>query len=202
MYEIGSSPFFTEITPGVVSDPPEKEKKEEEGTVTPVTMSPRQPDEQEVALTTSEPQGGPEEWDEFPTDSPAEYQPKYPEAEAITPGDLETETEEPDRLETQYPESETGAPTYTQPTNLSPSEPEYPEQTGTAHPVSEPSQPINTIPEAARPRYSPAEPYPDPDPTEPSYAIPVQVVPPYSQPHQPQIVVVDEDEDLDVNGTS
>lgn len=198
MYEIGSSPFFTEITPGVVSDPPEKENKEEDATVTPVTMSPRQPDEQEVVLTTSEPQEGPEEWDEFPTETPAEYQPGHPAAETIAPGNLGAETEEPD-----FPESETGAPTSTQPTNLNPSEPEYPEQTRTAHPVSEPSQPINTIPEAVRPRYSPAEPRsPDPDPTETSYTDPVQVVPPYSQPHQPQIVVVDEDEDLDVNGTS
>lgn len=192
MYEIGSSPFFTEITPGVVSDP--LKKKEEDATVT-LTMSPRQPDEREVELTTSEPQGGPEEWNEFPTETPTEY----PEAETIAPRYLETETEEPDQLQTEYPESETGAPTYTQPTNLNPSE--YPEQPGTAHPVYEPSQPINTIPEAVGPRYSPAEPR-YPDPTEPSYTDPVQVVPPYSQPRQPQIVVVDEEEDLDVNGTS
>lgn len=203
MYEIGSSPFFTEITPGVVSDPPERETTEEDATVTPVTMLSRQPDEREVVLTTSEPRGGPEEWDQFPTETPAEYRPKDPEAETTTPGSLETETEEPDQLETEHPESETGTPIYTQPTNLNPSEPESPEQTRTANPISEPSQPINTIPEGVGPRYPPAEPRSrEPDPTEPSYTNPGQVVPPYARPRQPQIVVVDEDEDLDVNGTS
>uniref|UniRef100_A0A8C4HNC4 Nidogen 1b n=1 Tax=Dicentrarchus labrax TaxID=13489 RepID=A0A8C4HNC4_DICLA len=65
-----------------------------------------------------------------------------------------------------------------------------------------PLQPRYTIPETPEPRYPPVQPrYPDPNPVEPRYANPepVQPVPPYSRPHQPQIVVVDEDENLDVN---
>lgn len=215
VYEIGSSPFFTAITPGIVSGLPEEG---EDATELPVTMLPRQPDEHEVVFTTYEPQGVPEEWEfptETPTETPTEYQPNYPEAETITPGYAKPETEEPDygepdQFETEYPESETVTPAYTyperaQPTYLDPSEPRYLDQTETTYPVSEPSQPIYTIPETIEPRYSPIEPrYPDPNPVEPRYTNPepVQPVPPYSQPHQPQIVVVDEDEDLDVNGKS
>lgn len=215
VYEIGSSPFFTAITPGTVSDLPEEE---EGATEPPVTMLPRQPNEQqEVVFSTYEPQEVPEEEDELPTETPAEtpteYQPSYPEAETTTRGYGETDNEEPDdgepdQIETQYPESESVTPTYTYPERTQPtdpSEPRYPDQTETAYPVPEPVQPIYTIPETIEPRYSPVEPrYSEPDRVEPRYTDPdpVQPVPPYSQPHQPQIVVVDEDEDLDVNGKS
>ncbi|XP_070778426.1 nidogen-1-like [Enoplosus armatus] len=200
VYEIGSSPIFVAITPGMVSSLPEEE--EEDATEPPVTMLPRQPDEQQkVDSSTHEPQVVPEK-EEFPTETPAEYQPSYPEAETVTPGYAEPETEEPE-----YPESETVTPTYTdperaQPRYPDPSEPRYPDQTETRYPVSEPLPPRYTIPETTEPRYSPVDPrYPGPGPVEPRYTNPepVQPVPPHSRPHQPQIVVVDEDEDLNVN---
>lgn len=53
------------------------------------------------------------------------------------------------------------------------------------------------------PRSSPIAPrFPESKPVEPQYTSPEQVqqVPPYSRSHQPQIVVVDEDEDLNVDG--
>ncbi|XP_068582888.1 nidogen-1-like [Cebidichthys violaceus] len=182
VYEIGSSPIFVAITPGMVTSLPEEE---------------------EDATTTSLS----EEKEEFPT----EYQPSYPESETITPGYTEPETEDyEDQFEPEYPESETITPTYTdperaQPRYPDPSEPRYPDRTKTRYPdrtetrypdrtetrypVSEPLQPRYTVPETNEPRYSPVQPrYPDP----------VQPVPPYSRPQQPQIVVVDEDEDLDV----
>lgn len=202
VYEIGSSPFFLTITPGMVSILPE----DEDATKLPVTMLPRQPDEQ-PEFSTYEPQtsttteAGPDEKEVFPTDTPAEYPPSYPEAETITPGYAEPETEEPDYKEpgqsvSEFPESEDVTPSYTStivPRYPDPPEPRYPDQTETRYPVSEPLQPRYTIPETIEPRYSPVEPrYPAPDPDQP--------VPPYSRPHQPQIVVVNEDEDLDVNG--
>ncbi|XP_076585706.1 nidogen-1-like [Chaetodon auriga] len=209
VYEIGSSPFFAAITPGMVSAVPE----EMDSTEPPVTMIPRQPDEQqEVTFSTYEPQTVPEEKEEFTTETPTEYQPSYPESETVTPGYGEPQTEEPDHEEPgqfkpEYPESDTVPPAYTdsesaQPRYLDPSEPRNPDQTITSYPVSEPLQPRYTIPEPTEPRYSPVEPrYPDPDLVEPRYTNPepVQPVPPHSGPHQPQIVVVDEDEDLDVN---
>ncbi|KAM9363280.1 nidogen-1-like [Symphorus nematophorus] len=181
VYEIGSSPFFAAITPGMVTSEPE----EEEATERPVTVLPRQPNEQqEVDLPTVEPQVVLEENQEVPTEAPAEYQPSYPESETVTPGYGESQTvkpvyKEPGRLEPEYPESETVTRSYTDPER---SQPRYPD----------PSEP----------RYSPVEPrYPDRDPVAPRYTDPepVQPVPPHSRPHQPQIVVVDEDEDLNVN---
>uniref|UniRef100_A0A8C9XTJ2 Nidogen 1 n=2 Tax=Sander lucioperca TaxID=283035 RepID=A0A8C9XTJ2_SANLU len=110
VYEIGSSPIFVAITPGMVTTLPEEDYR-------PIT---------------------------------AEY--------------AEPETEEPDYPE--YPESET--PTYTEPERA---DPRYPEPSEPRYPVVEPLQ------------------YPEP----------AQPVPPRSRSQQPQIVVVDEDENLDVN---
>ncbi|XP_037621658.1 nidogen-1-like [Sebastes umbrosus] len=183
VYEIGSSPFFAAITPGMVISEPE----EEDATTPSVTMLPGRPEEPQVV---------PEEKEEFPTEPPR----RYPEDETITPDYAEPETEEPD-----YEELETVTPTYTDPERVQlrypdPSEPRYPDRTETRYPVSEPLQPRYTVPEPIEPRYTPVEPrYPDPDPVEPRYTNPepVQPVPPRSRPQQPQIVVVDED--LDVN---
>lgn len=64
---------------------------------------------------------------------------------------------------------------------------------------SDPGEPQYT----PEPRFSPIVPsLPESKPTEPHYTSPdqVQQVPPYSRSHQPQIVVVDEDEDLNVDG--
>ncbi|XP_045902230.1 nidogen-1-like [Micropterus dolomieu] len=194
VYEIGSSPVFLAITPGMVSSLPEEE---EEATEPPVTMFQRQPDEQQKGdFTTYKPLVVPDGTEGYPTETPSEYQPTYPEAETITPGYAEPGTKEPE-----YPESVTVPPTYTDPQPRYPdtSEPRYSGQTETGYPVSEPRY---TIPETTEPRYSPNERrFPVPDPVQPRYTNPepVQPVPPYSRPHQPQIVVVDEDEDLNVN---
>lgn len=66
-------------------------------------------------------------------------------------------------------------------------------------PESDPFEPQYT----PEPRFSPIAPrFTESDPIEPHYTSPdqVQQVPPYSRSHQPQIVVVDEDEDLNVDG--
>lgn len=66
-------------------------------------------------------------------------------------------------------------------------------------PESDPVEPQYT----PEPRFSEIAPrFPESDPVEPHYTSPdkVQQVPPYSRSHQPQIVVVDEDEDLNVDG--
>ncbi|KAM7394805.1 hypothetical protein PAMP_021585 [Pampus punctatissimus] len=184
VYEIGSSPFFFAITPGLISSLPE----EEDTSKTPVTMLPRRPDEQQEVdsiyetQTTMTTEAVPEDEEEFPTETPTEYQPSSPEAEA-TPEYVEPETEEPEYVDPgqvgpEYPESETVTPTYTNPETV---QPRYSNQTESGS--------------------SPVEPtYPDPDPVEPRYTNPepVQPVPPHSQPQHPQIVVV-EDEDLDVD---
>ncbi|XP_042339027.1 proteoglycan 4-like, partial [Plectropomus leopardus] len=182
VYEIGSSPFFFAITPGLVTSLPEN------ATEPPVTMLPRQPDEAQLL---------PGEKDEFLTEIP--HRPRNPETETVTPGFFEPETEEPDYPE--YHESETFTPPYTEPERAQPrypdpSEPRYPDRTETRYP--EPFQPRYTAPEPTEPPYSPVEPgYPDP--VQPRYTHPhsVQPVPPHSRPQQPQIVVVDEH--LDVN---
>ncbi|XP_074552133.1 nidogen-1-like [Halichoeres trimaculatus] len=147
VYEIGSSPIFLSITPGMVP--------EEEGTTTPpVTMS-----------TT------------YPTETPSENQPRYPGSETTTPGYTEPETEDyEDQYGPEYPEPESATPAYVTPERLQPRYPDrYPDQIREEYPD---------------PRYTPVQ---------PRYPEPVQPVPPYSRPHQPQIVVVDEDEDLNVN---
>ncbi|XP_041641375.1 nidogen-1-like [Cheilinus undulatus] len=175
VYEVGSSPIFLSITPGMVSGPPQ----EEEPTTPPVPTLPRH-------SSTDRPNEVPES----PTDAPARYQPGYPGAGTTTPGYPELETEDygdPDQFE---PESVTSA--YTHPERAGPRhpgqhEPRYPDETKTGYPDH---------------RYTPVQPrYPDPVPAEPRYTNPdpVQPGPPYARPHQPQIVVVDEDEDLDVN---
>ncbi|KAI4832472.1 hypothetical protein KUCAC02_015439 [Chaenocephalus aceratus] len=150
VYEIGSSPFFVAITPGVT--PEDEEAIEPQSTVLP-----RQTEESQV--------------EEIPTAN--EYQPIYPESETDEPDyepDFETVTPE-------YTDFERAEPRYPEPSE--PSEPRYPE----------PSEP--RYPEPSEPRY--------PEPSEPRYPEPVQPVPPYNRPQQPQIVVVDEDEDLNVN---
>ncbi|XP_073319461.1 nidogen-1-like isoform X2 [Pagrus major] len=204
VYEIGSAPFFISITPGMNSDLPD----EGNATEPPVTMLPRRLDE--VTFTTNEPEVVPEQKEVFPTEAPTEFLPSYPESETITPGYAQPKTEkteEPGQSGPEYPESETVTPTYTnperaQPRYPEPSEPRYTDQTKSRYSVSEPLEPRRTDPETTEPRYPTIERrYPDPDPVQPRYTNPepVQPVPPHSRPHQPQIIVVDEDEGLDVN---
>lgn len=69
-------------------------------------------------------------------------------------------------------------------------------------PVFPESNPVESY-YTPEPRFSPIAPvFPESNPVEPHYTSPdqVQQVPPYSRSHQPQIVVVDEDEDLNVDG--
>uniref|UniRef100_A0A8D3D5C1 Nidogen 1 n=1 Tax=Scophthalmus maximus TaxID=52904 RepID=A0A8D3D5C1_SCOMX len=123
--------------------------------------------------------------------APGQFEPEYPDSGTVTStyrapaGDPPSY---PEQTETRYPISDPLQPRYTSP---EPSEPRYsPVQPG--YPVPGPAQPRNTIPGSSQPRYSPVQPgYADPEP--------VQPVPPYSQPQHPQIIVVDEDEDLDVD---
>ncbi|XP_068444754.1 nidogen-1-like [Clinocottus analis] len=199
VYEIGSSPFFASITSGMVSGIPEEEWD--------ATTPPAE-----------------EEEEELPTETPTEYRPAYPEPESVTPGYDEPTTEDyEDEFETEYPESETVRPRHSEPETPrprypdpseprypeprypdpseprypdsseprypDPSEPRYPDRTETRNPVSEPQQPRYTVPQPNEPRYSPVQ---------PGYSDPVQPVPPHSRPQEPQIVVLDEDEDLDV----
>uniref|UniRef100_A0A3Q1IY26 Uncharacterized protein n=1 Tax=Anabas testudineus TaxID=64144 RepID=A0A3Q1IY26_ANATE len=72
----------------------------------------------------------------------------------------------------------------------------------TVEPSSESLQPTYTVPQPSEPGYLPVDPrYSNPEPIQPRYIHPesVQPVPPHSQPQHPQIVIVDEDEDLNVN---
>ncbi|XP_069543616.1 nidogen-1-like, partial [Brachyistius frenatus] len=179
VYEIGTSPFFVDITAGMVSSSPE----DGDATEPPVTMLPRQPDD----FSTDESRST------KTTEIPRKYQPSYPEAEIATQGYTKP--------------AATVAPTSPLPERVQqrhPDQPEsrYPDQTETRDPVSEPVQPRYTIPEPSEPRRPPVQPrYPDPDPVQPRYTNPepIQPLPPHSHPQHPQIVVVDEDEDLDVN---
>uniref|UniRef100_A0A3B5ARR4 Nidogen-1-like n=1 Tax=Stegastes partitus TaxID=144197 RepID=A0A3B5ARR4_9TELE len=110
----------------------------------------------------------------------------------ITPGMATRSPEDNDATElpvTMSPRQPDETTTYeTHMTRATPSEypdqlgPRYPDQTKTGYPVPE------TL-------------YPNPDPVEPRYTNPepVQPVPPHSRPQHPQIVVVDEVEDLNVN---
>ncbi|XP_028272016.1 nidogen-1-like [Parambassis ranga] len=184
VYEIGASPFFSAITPGMVTSSPE----DEEATEPPVTMLPRQPDEQqEVDFSIFQTQTIKSEAipEETPTEIPSEYQTSYPQAE----------TEEPEYEEEEYPD-ETLTPTPPSPESTQRArypevpEPRYPDQSEPRYPTLENVQPRYTIPEPSEPRYSPVEPrYPEHEP--------VQPVPPHSRSQHPQIVVVDEDEILD-----
>ncbi|XP_034722409.1 uncharacterized protein LOC117941512 [Etheostoma cragini] len=196
VYEIGSSPIFVAITPGMVTALPEGDATEPS-----VTMLPRRPEK---------PQAGPEENDEFPTETPVEHRPVTAEyAEPVTedypdyPEYPESETPtytEPERADPTYPEpseprhpdpSETTYPTFEplQPTVPETTLPRYPERTETTYPVSEPLQPRYTVPENTEPRYSTVQPgYPDPEPIQPRYPDPEPVQPQYPDPEpvQPQ----------------
>lgn len=198
MYEIGSSAVFATITPGMVSGLLQ-EVEEKNATEPPVTVLPKEPNEQKVVLRTQL-QVEPEEKEELPTGTPTEYQPSYPAAETVTPGYAKLETEEPDfgepvKFQTERPERITPNSTYSERVLSYPGtpEPRHTNQTDTTYPVSQPSQPTYTVTETAEPRYTPVGPrYQDPEP--------VQPVPHYPRSHQPKIVV--EDEDFNVNGKS
>lgn len=216
VYKIGSSPFFLEITPGTVSS-----SRENEGsTESPLTTLPRQTDHLHFSTYTTQmmktAETVPKEKQGYPSEITSDYHTTYSEAETITPGTTSLKTQEPhyyvepEKLDQEHPESETVAPASTSTERVQQRYPDQPEPRSPEHSdrdlnetrysTPETLQPIITIP---APRYSPDEPrYATPDPVQPRYTEPepVQPVPPHSPPQHPQIVVVDEDEDLDVNG--
>jgi len=217
VYEIGSWPFFVAITAGMVTSLPEEEQdattppweEEEEDFLTeapteaPTEYQPSYPGSETVTPGYTE-----------PTTEDYEFEPDYPESETVTPtySDPEraqpTEPRYPDPSEPRYPDpseprypdpseprypdpSEPRYPDPSEPRYPDPSEPRYPDRTETRDPASEPLQPRHTVPEPNEPRHTPVE---------PRYPGPVQPVPPHSRPQQPQIVVIDEAEDLDMTG--
>lgn len=218
MYEIGTSPFFLGIIPGSATN-------EGDVDVTTATMLPRQPDDQkEVEFSPYKPQttpGAVPEEEQLTTTNPTvEF-----EDETVKPTYSDHTTEEPeyeeiDEYEPEYPDPETVTPRYRDPDLVAPThplptewrypestQPKYPESAEPSHTVSEPLKPIYPIPSTVDTpveQWYPDSRYPDPDPVEPRYnnPEPVQpaIMPPHSRPQHPQIVVVDEDEDLDVNG--
>ncbi|XP_028460050.1 nidogen-1-like [Perca flavescens] len=196
VYEIGSSPFFVAITPGMGATLPE-----EDATEPPVTVSPSRTEKAQVV---------PEENEESPTDeTPNEYRP-------VTAEYVEPETEEPDYAE--YPETET--PTYSEPERADPRSPEpsgprHPDRSETGSPRFEPLQP--TVPETTEPRDPTSEPrypertesgfpvsertesgypvsegtesgYPVSEPLQPTYTVPESTEPrdPTSEPRYPE----------------
>ncbi|XP_058496707.1 nidogen-1-like [Solea solea] len=111
----------------------------------------------------------------------------------------------PDPSKQEYPRVQTGYPdpVLTQPqyTSPEPTEPEY-STVKLGYPDPDTVQPQYTSPEPSEPEYSTVKPwYPDSDPVQPRHINPepARPVPPHSHPYHPQIIVVDEDEDLDVN---
>ncbi|KAM4585394.1 nidogen-1-like [Odontesthes bonariensis] len=88
----------------------------------------------------------------------------------------------PDEFDQEYPDSETVTATSITTDNV---QQQYPDESGSRHHGPETLQPRYTIPESTNPRYANRE--------------PVQPAPPHSRPQLPQIVVVDEDEDLNVD---
>lgn len=149
MYEIGTSPIFSSITPGQVTN-----------------LSP----EEGIAG------GQMESVPEFPPRNTGEEQeiefPPYEHAE-------EEETPEPE------------LPPTVQPVQYQPRYPVVPEPPQPSY--HEPTQPSYLEP--IEPRY--------PEPVQPRYLEPVQPAqaqPPHYEPQTPQVVVVDEDDDLDVDG--
>ncbi|XP_077935755.1 nidogen-1-like isoform X2 [Gasterosteus aculeatus] len=130
-------------------------------------------------------------------EGPGQIEPEYPEPETITPGYTEPTTEDyegPGQFEPEYPEPETITPGYTEPTTedyegTGQFEPEFSESETVTPGYTDPEKAERRYPDPSEPRYSPV------DPTHPDL---VQPVPRHSRPQQPQIVVVDEEEALDV----
>ncbi|XP_029009403.1 nidogen-1-like [Betta splendens] len=161
----------------------------------------------------------PEENEDFSTETPLEFQPRFPEAEVITPEYSESGPEDPDHIEPDLfeagkPETEAvtaanthptqpelrhrGQPKTTNPTHAAPetTEPLY-STVGSMHPEqaesTEPTEPLPPahIPESGVPTFPAVHPMPDPDLVQSRYIHPDSA--------QPQMVTVDEDEDLDID---
>lgn len=117
------------------------------------------------------------------------------EPQVVPEGEQDLPTEAPTQDHSSYPDTETeqpgpetSTPTVTYTEVVQPSE-------KTTSPVSAPPQPTHTFTETLEPTHPPVEPTSrDPGPAEPQYTDP--------EPVQPQVIVVNEEEELDVNGKS
>nr|XP_046187905.1 nidogen-1-like [Oncorhynchus gorbuscha] len=115
-----------------------------------------------------------------------EFPPYEHEEEEETPEQELPPTVHPVQYQPRYPV----VPEPPQPSYSEPTQPSYPEPTQPSYP--EPTQPSYLEP--TEPRY--------PEPDQPRYPEPVQPAqpqPPHYEPQTPQVVVVDEDDDLDVD---
>lgn len=129
-----------------------------------------------------------------PTETTTEY--KQPEVKTITPESTKLQTQKPDyedSVEQEDPDSEPVAPTYSSPEG----QPKDSEQTATESPTHQTLTQKYNIPKTT-------EPPPDSDPVQHRYTNlgSIQPVLPHSPPQYPQVVVIDEDEELNVDGKS
>ncbi|XP_029480837.1 nidogen-1-like [Oncorhynchus nerka] len=177
VYEIGTSPIFYSITPGQVTNlSPEEGMAGGQMESVPEFPPRNTGEQQEIEFPPYEHEEEEEtpEQELLPTVHPVQYQPSYSEP---------TQPSYPEPTQSSYPEP-------TQPSYPEPDEPRYPEPDQPRYP--EQDQP--RYPEPDQPRY--------PEPVQPSYLEPVQPAqpqPPRYEPQTPQVVVVDEDDDLDVD---
>ncbi|XP_024252454.2 nidogen-1 [Oncorhynchus tshawytscha] len=180
VYEIGTSPIFYSITPGQVTNlSPEEGMAGGQMESVPEFPPRNTGEQQEIEFPPYEHEEEEEtpEQELPPTVHPVQYQPRYP----VVPEPPQPSYSEPPQPS--YPEP-------TQPSYPEPTQPSYPEPTQPSY--LEPTEPRN--PEPDQPRY--------PEPVQPSYLEPVQPAqpqPPRYEPQTPQVVVVDEDDDLDVD---
>ncbi|XP_020560434.1 nidogen-1 isoform X2 [Oryzias latipes] len=176
VYKIGALSGFTVIIPGLASSSPEDRQMNEL---------------QELDLSTFESETINTTEEEFPTATTTEY--KHLEVTTISPESTKLQTQTPnykDHVEQEDPDSDPVAPTYSSPEG----QPEDPEKTATENPTHQTLTQKQIIPE-------PIIPSPDSDPVQHRYTNLDSVQPesPHS-PHQyPQVVVIDEDEDLNVD---
>ncbi|XP_071206983.1 nidogen-1-like isoform X2 [Salvelinus alpinus] len=170
VYEIGTSPFFSSITPGQVTNL-SPEEGVAVGQVEPVPEFPPRNtgEQQEIEFPPYEEEEETPEPELPPTVHPVQYQPRYP----VAPEPPQPRYPEP--VQTSYPEPVQTI--YPEPVQTS-----YPEPVQTRYP-----EPVQTrYPETVQTRY--------PEPVQPA-----QLQPPHYQPQTPQVVVVDEDDALDVD---
>lgn len=149
---------------------------------------------QELDLSTFESETINTTEEEFPTATTTEY--NHLEVTTISPESTKLQTQTPnykDHVEQEDPDSEPVAPTYSSPEG----QPEDPEKTATENPTHQTLTQKQIIPE-------PIIPSPDSDPVQHRYTNLDSVQPesPHSPPQYPQVVVIDEDEDLNVDGKS
>ncbi|RVE76570.1 hypothetical protein OJAV_G00010130 [Oryzias javanicus] len=176
VYKISGSSGFNGIKPGLASSSAEDKQMNELQELDLSTF------ESETVKTT---EATPDDAQEFPTETPTED--KQPEVKTITPQSTKPQTQKPsyeDRVEQEDPDSEPAAPTYS-------SQPKDSGRTATESPTYQTLTQKPDIPKIA-------EPPPDTDPVQRRFTN-LGSVQPHSPGQYPQVVVVDEDEDLNVD---